>query len=275
MAKIPLEDNFTDVIGKAQRGLKLTDDQLSERAGVSLAELQAAKNGDVKEEAIRKIAKALGLGANTLVDSARKSWYPVAHELAGLAQFNTPYEDMTVNSYLVWDDTAKKAVAFDTGADAGPMLDFAKKRGLKIQTILLTHTHPDHIADLARLKKETSAPAFVPALEPTSGAEPFKEGRTFSVGSLQIETRKTSGHSVGGTTYVISGLAQPIAVVGDSMFAGSMGGGGISYPDALENNRKKILTLPDNTVICPGHGPLTSVGEEKQHNPFFPEFQKK
>jgi glyoxylase-like metal-dependent hydrolase (beta-lactamase superfamily II) len=52
-----------------------------------------------------------------------------------------------------------------------------------------------------------------------------------------------------------------------------MGGGAISYTDALRNNRSKILTLPGETVLCPGHGPLTSVAEEKQHNPFFPEFQ--
>src|SRR5207237_1310746 len=136
-------------------------------------------------------------------------------------------------------------------------------------------THPDHIAELGRLKKETGAPAFVSQVEPTSGAEPFKEGQSFTVGSLRIETRKTSGHSVGGTTFVISGLGQPVAVVGDSLFAGSMGGGGVSYSDALENNRKKILTLAEETIICPGHGPLTSVGEEKEHNPFFPEFQKK
>jgi glyoxylase-like metal-dependent hydrolase (beta-lactamase superfamily II) len=63
-------------------------------------------------------------------------------------------------------------------------------------------------------------------------------------------------------------------VVGDAIFAGSMGGGLVSYADALANNRKSIFTLPDDTVICPGHGPLTTVGEEKQHNPFYPEFQK-
>jgi hydroxyacylglutathione hydrolase len=57
------------------------------------------------------------------------------------------------------------------------------------------------------------------------------------------------------------------------MFAGSMGGGAVSYSDALSNNRKKILTLADETVLCPGHGPLTTVGEQKRHNPFFPEFQ--
>ena len=64
-----------------------------------------------------------------------------------------------------------------------------------------------------------------------------------------------------------------LAVVGDAIFAGSMGGGGVSYAAALETNRQSIFTLPDPTIICPGHGPLTSVGEQKQANPFFPEFQ--
>ena len=57
--------------------------------------------------------------------------------------------------------------------------------------------------------------------------------------------------------------------MGDSLFAGSMGGGNVSYQDALQNNLEKILTLPDETIICPGHGPMTTVGEEKEHNPFF------
>jgi glyoxylase-like metal-dependent hydrolase (beta-lactamase superfamily II) len=70
-------------------------------------------------------------------------------------------------------------------------------------------------------------------------------------------------------TYVVTGLAHPIAIVGDSLFAGSMGGGNVSYRDALRNNLEKILRLPDETIICPGHGPMTTVGEEKQHNPFF------
>jgi glyoxylase-like metal-dependent hydrolase (beta-lactamase superfamily II) len=275
MAEIPLEDNFTDIIGKAQRGLKLTDAQVSERAGIPVAQLQAIKAGDAKASEIVKIAGPLGLGGPALRDSALKAWYPSSHELPGLAQFNTPYEDMTVNAYVVWDEASRQAIVFDTGAVADSIFEFLKSRGLRVTSILLTHTHPDHIAQLARLKKETNAPAFVSELEPTGGAESFKEGRTFNLGSLRIETRKTSGHSIGGITYVIAGLKAPVAVVGDSLFAGSMGGGGVSYPDALENNRKKILTLPNETIVCPGHGPLTSVGEEKQHNPFFPEFQNK
>ena len=68
---------------------------------------------------------------------------------------------------------------------------------------------------------------------------------------------------------MIAGLARPVAVVGDALFAGSMGGGMVSYEDALGTNRKEIFSLPENTILCPGHGPMTSVAEEKEHNPFF------
>ncbi len=273
MTTIPLEDNFTDIIGKAQRGFKLSDDQLAARAGVTVNELGRVQSGQAEDDIIRKVARILNLGGTALVESARKKWYPAAQALDGLAQFNTPYHDMTVNGYLVWDPKTKEAAVFDTGADCSPILQAIKTNGLTAKHVLLTHTHPDHIADLPRLKAGTDARVYVSQLEAVAGAETFSEGRTFNVGRLEIETRQTSGHSVGGITYVISGLAKPVAVVGDAMFAGSMGGGGVSYTDALGNNRKKILTLRDETVLCPGHGPLTTVGEEKLHNPFFPEFQ--
>jgi hydroxyacylglutathione hydrolase len=275
MAMIPLEDTFTDIIGKARRGLKLTDDkQLASRAGVSVADIAKVTGGAMDDGVLRKLAKALELGEQTLVDSANKKWYPSVREMEGLRQFNTTYEDMTVNAYLVWDPKTRNAAAFDTGATCEPLLEFAKTKKLPIKLILLTHTHPDHIADLNRLISESGAKACVGEREPTAGVETFKEGRSFQLGELGIDTRQTSGHSVGGITYVVTELARPVAVVGDAIFAGSMGGGGISYADALANNRKKIFTLPDNTILCPGHGPLTTVGEEKRHNPFYPEFQK-
>jgi hydroxyacylglutathione hydrolase len=275
MAMIPLEDSFTDIIGKARRGLKLTDDQpLAAKAGLSAAEVAKVASGTVDESVLSKIAPVLNLGAQALIDSATKKWSPAAQQLEGLEQFNTPYEDMTVNAYLVWDPKSREAGAFDTGATSRPMLDFAKSNNLSIKLVLLTHTHADHIADLAGITAATGVKAYVGELEPNPGAEPFPEGRVFQLGNLKIETRLTTGHCVGGITYVISGLARPVAVVGDAIFAGSMGGGGISYADALSTNRKKIFTLPDDTVLCPGHGPLTTVGEEKRHNPFYPEFQK-
>lgn len=267
---IPLEDNFNDVIGKAQRGLKLTDEALAQRTGVSVAELTAAKEGKFDETVVRKLAPALNLGANALVAMGKKAWRPKeASVIPGLAMFTTNYEDMTVNSFMAWDTKSKEAVFFDTGADASVMLKLAKDNGLKAELILLTHTHPDHIADLTKLKSATGAKAYVCELEAIDGAESFKAGKKFTAGGLRIETRQTSGHSKGGITYVISGLATPVAVVGDSIFASSMGGGMISYENALRNNREEILTLPGNTVLCPGHGPLTTVGEEKANNPFF------
>jgi hydroxyacylglutathione hydrolase len=267
---IPLEDNVGDVIGKAQRGLGISDSQLAERAGVGADAVRKLRDGDLTGDAVERVAPLLQLSALALRKLAARAWEPVA-EPDGLAMFNTTYGDITVNAYLVWDTATRGAVVFDTGADCGGILERVERENLKVKLILLTHAHPDHVADLGRLRKATGAAVYISEREPQKGAEPIAEGKRFEVGSLKIEARLTSGHSPGGITYVVTGLARPVAVVGDSLFAGSMGGGNFSYPDALRNNRQKILTLPDETVVCAGHGPLTTVGKEKRDNPFFAE----
>ena len=275
MTLISLEDNFTDILGKAQRGLNLSGSGLAERAGVSLAQVNAARGGAVDEAVLRKVAAALHLGGEALVASAREAWRP--HDpgvVAGLACFNTPFSEMTVNAYLVFDPELRRAAVFDTGADCDGMLEFIRGNGLVVELILLTHTHIDHVYDLDRLKAATGARADVSEREPLRGAEAFAEGKTFAVGGLRIEARRTSGHARGGTSFVVTGLARRLAVVGDALFAGSMGGGLVDYGEALRTNREGIFTLEDETILCPGHGPLSTVGEEKRHNPFFPEFQQ-
>ncbi len=274
MTKIPLEDSFADVIGKAQRGWKISDGDLSARSGVSSEQIVKLKDGDFDEGSARKIAPSLKLSPNALAELGKKSWFPSSHQLNGLAQFNTTFEDMTVNAYLVFDPKTKDAVAFDTGADVTSMLEFAKKNSLNIKLILLTHIHPDHVADLAKLKRETGAKAHVCEIESTSGAETFSVGKTFFVGGLKIEARQTSGHAKGGITFFVTGLEKPVAIVGDAIFCCSMGGGMVSYEEALRTNRQNIFSLPDATILCPGHGPLTTVREQKEHNPFYPEFAK-
>ena len=267
---IPLEDNVGDIVGKAQRGLRISDTELAERAHVSSQKIRALREGEFDELALLRIAGVLGLAARPLDELARGEWSPKKIEtFDGLAQFNTHYHGMAVNAYLVWDPVRRAAAAFDTGAESGEMVGFAHHHKLNVQMILLTHSHADHVADLPRLREETGADVFTPKREPVPGAEPIEEGKRFRLGNLQIDTRLTWGHSQGGMTYVVTGLARPVAIVGDSLFAGSMGGGNVSYQDAVRNNLEKILTLPDETIICPGHGPMTTVGEEKQHNPFF------
>jgi glyoxylase-like metal-dependent hydrolase (beta-lactamase superfamily II) len=266
---IPLEDTYTDILGKAMRGLKLDDHALAQRAGVGVPELQALRGGTFSLAVAAKVAPPLALNVGALSALAEKRYSPGEVTLEGLAQFNTVFEDMTVNAYLVWDPKTRDAAVFDTGTDCGGILAEAAARGLTVRHIFLTHTHGDHIFDLDRLREKTGAPAWVGDREPVEGATPFAAGKSWELGGLKIESRLTWGHSPGGVTYVVTGLARPVAVVGDSIFAGSMGGGNVSYADAVKNNVEKILTLPPTTVICPGHGPLTTVGEELKHNPFF------
>jgi glyoxylase-like metal-dependent hydrolase (beta-lactamase superfamily II) len=266
---IPLEDGFSDILSKAMRGLRLGDDAVAERTGIAALEVRRLREGQFNEVAVRKIASVLGLGVEALVRAARRQYFPAPVRVQGVAQFNTPFEDMTVNSYVVWDPVSREAAVFDTGSDCAPALEFVRGAGLRVTAIALTHAHGDHIFDLDRLREKTGVPAYASALEPVEGAQLLGDGAVFQIGRLSVEARLTTGHSVGGLTYVVSGLEVPVAVVGDSLFAGSMGGGGVSYPDALRNNREKVLTLPAETVICPGHGPMTTVGEELEANPFF------
>jgi hydroxyacylglutathione hydrolase len=269
MPAIPLEDLFNDIVSKAMRGLGLSDEAVAAPAGVTVDEVRGLREGTWNADTARRIAPALGLSGNALVGIGDKTYRPADVKLDGLAQFNTVYDDMTVNSYVAWDEQTREAVAFDTGADCTGVLELLRDRNLTLSAILLTHTHGDHIFDLDRLKERTGAPAYVGDREPIEGAESFATGRKWAVGRLVIDSCLTWGHSPGGITFVVRGLARPVAVVGDAVFAGSMGGGGVSYEDALRTNRAEIFTLPDDTIVCPGHGPMTSVGEERKNNPFY------
>lgn len=272
MPRIPLEDNFNDVLNKAQRGMQIADADLARRAEVSLEDLAAIQSGQPRDPVIRRVARHLRLAPNALENLAHKRWYPQQPVFPrGFAAFNTTYEDMTVNSYLVWDPRDRVAAIFDTGANAQGMLDLVHAENLSVRYIFITHTHEDHIADLPRLAQETKAEIWSSELEPVSlpGAKTFKENAHFHLGVLAIKTLLTSGHSPGMTSYFITGLSWPTAIVGDAIFASSMGGSPTHFNEQLQNNKKKLLTLPRDTVLACGHGPLTTLAQEKEHNPFF------
>ena len=273
---IPLEDLFNDVLGKAQRGLGLSDDALCTAASVSPDILAACKAGTVHDDALLRLAPVLPLHGPSRHALAHGTWSPPPVQMGGLARFNTAFGDMTVNAYLLWDPASKAAAAFDTGADAQPMLDFIANHGLHLQAVFITHTHGDHIAALEPLLRATGCPhAYSHSQEPCPGTTTFDipPATAWTIGALHITPRSTHGHARGGVTYLVTGLPEPVAIVGDALFASSMGGGMISWTDALTTNRREIFTLPDHTILCPGHGPYTTVREEKLHNPFYPEFK--
>ncbi|NJK91514.1 MAG: MBL fold metallo-hydrolase [Blastochloris sp.] len=264
-----LEDGWLDVLGKARRGLGLSEEALAQASGLPLDQLRSILAGQSDPSCAPALASALGLQASALRQLMENAPRPFPSTPQDLTIFSTPFDDMLVNSYLLCDYKNSSAIAFDTGADAGPMLDHIKAHQLTLKLILLTHTHGDHILDLDRLMEKTRATAWVHEREALPGAEPFRSGHLFELDSWQIETRLTWGHSRGGCTYVVRGASQALAVVGDALFASSMGGGRESYPDALATNQKEIFSLPDETLLCPGHGPLSTVGLEKIHNPFY------
>ena len=264
---LSLEDSLEDILNKALSGQGQAASEVLQRAelsGLSWNEVLRQRH----TPHLHSLARVLGLHPQALVDAAASSWSPAPVSVPGLEVFTTPFGDMLVNSFAVWDEVSREGFFFDTGAEPDKMVAWARQKGITIRYLLLTHTHPDHAVDVALTAQALHARAVVHELEPLPGAESLQAGAEFIAGSLRAVARHTWGHSRGGTTFVISGLSRPVAIVGDAVFAGSIGGAKISYSDALRTAREEILSLPDDTVLAPGHGPLTTVAEEKIHNPF-------
>lgn len=273
MARIRIEDDFEDVIGKAMAGLQLSPAELAKKSNLETREVASLLSGQLSAEAIRAVSPNLGLCSDALLNLAESGWYPSVEAPEWLTLFNTPfpvpgYTEMTVNSYLF--RSGSDAIAVDTGADADPLLAALDKGGLRLKALLLTHTHRDHIAALDAVRAaQPDSPIYCPSGEPLAETDLLSEGATLRCGALQVEARKTVGHSPGALSYVVSGGKTPVAFVGDAIFCLSMGKATDAYAQALRQIREKLLSLPDETLLCPGHGPVTTVGNELSRNPFF------
>jgi hydroxyacylglutathione hydrolase len=270
-----LEDTYADVVAKSLSGLNIGDISAGRLAGVTPEEVQAARKGSFDVRVARALAPVLDCHPEALVELGEGRWSPAPQKLKGLHQENTPwgpgYPGMTVNAYLAWDAPSRTALIVDAGADASGLIALVRKYSLEVKAVFLTHRHPDHIGDLTRLREACGQPpVHISSKEPLPDCDLVDEGDVFRFADrLKIECRLTPGHSPGGLTYVLHGLGRTVAFVGDALFAGSMGGAPKAWNEAKTAVRKKILTLPPETLLCPGHGPLTTVAEELQHNPFF------
>lgn len=274
MEKIRIEDDFEDVIGKAMAGLKLNSADLAKKSGLETAAVDSLLAGQLSVPAIRAVAPNLGLSADALQKLAEQTWYPDTDLPDWVALFNTPfpvpgYAEMTVNSYLFWSGT--EAIAIDTGAEASPLLAEVAQRGLRLKALLLTHTHRDHIAALDAVRTaHPDLPVYCPQGEAIPDALPIETGAKISCGSLEIVTRLTAGHSPGPLSYCVAGDGvKQVAFVGDAIFCLSIGKAADAYAQALRHIREELLSLPEATPLCPGHGPVTTVGDELRRNPFF------
>lgn len=233
-----------------------------------------ATGSSAKKINFTALAQAVGLNPEKFVAIAN-GWVPTPKVLANwreLRVFTTAGEGLTVNSYLVWDHATCHAALFDTGVDAQPVLDCIAAEGLILQHIFITHSHWDHIDALPKFRAAWPEARLHSNIKKAPANQRNQPDEIIQLGSLHITHRATPGHAEDGVTYLISGWpgnAPLVAVVGDTIFAGSMGGGNGAWELALQKVREEILSLPPETLLCSGHGPLTTVAEEKAHNPFF------
>jgi glyoxylase-like metal-dependent hydrolase (beta-lactamase superfamily II) len=272
-----LEDHPGDIIRKARGDMsQVSAGAAAKAAGLSGAELAALEEtGQIgKQPDFAALAGLIGLNPAKL-EGIAKGWLPTEKDLGiwrELRVFTTAGEGMTVNCYLVWDEATRDAAVFDTGFDAKPVLDCLAKNQLQLRHVFITHSHYDHVERLSQIRE-----AFPKArLHSGSRSAPVdqrnKPNEIVHLGGLRITHRETPGHADDGVTYIVGNWqddAPHVAIVGDAIFAGSMGNGNGQWDLARQKIREQILTLPLTTLICPGHGPLTTVAEEKEHNPFF------
>lgn len=274
----PLEDEFGDIIKKAREGQGFTVAQLSGVCNIPvklIEDMELYIHRPSRDEVV-SIARALGLREDSLYDITMGIWQPgeltseIMQDLKIVEGFIGSYK---VNGYILIDHYNGEAAAFDTANNKDRILSILKDMGLRLKYIFLTHCHFDHTGGLKDICRVTGAGCGIPEGEddeiPGIGKEIFvvKDSSEFRLGDYNIRALATPGHTPGSTSY----LAGRYLFSGDTLFAGSVGrayspGG---YRLLLRSIKEKILSLDERTVILPGHGPPTTVGEEKMHNPFF------
>ena len=204
-----------------------------------------------------------------------------------------PVGAFQMNSYLVGCKKTGKAAIIDAGDQVQDLLGMAKQDNVSITKILQTHGHVDHVGAIKGVKIQTGALVYLHKNElPIYNSSPshalmfgisglevpppdnfVEEGHEVTIGELKAKVIETPGHTPGGVVYHFE--EQGIVFVGDTLFAGSIGrtdlpGG--HYPTLLKS-LKKLISLPDETVVYSGHGPKTTIGKERQTNPFLQDFR--
>jgi glyoxylase-like metal-dependent hydrolase (beta-lactamase superfamily II) len=191
------------------------------------------------------------------------------------------------NTWLIWDEKSKQALLIDPAAPDSSLLELIKKQGLKLQGIVNTHGHGDHIGGNSYFQEAFGCPIMIHEadqkmlvdnkknlsefmgtplkLEPADRL--LHDGDIIELGTHQLKVIHTPGHTPGGVCL----LAGKLLISGDTLFELSIGRTDFpkgSHEQIIDSIKNKLFILPDDTVVFPGHGPRTTIGMEKLNNPF-------
>jgi glyoxylase-like metal-dependent hydrolase (beta-lactamase superfamily II) len=200
-----------------------------------------------------------------------------------------PVGVLACNCSIIGDETTHEAIVIDPGDDISEILAILSRHGLTVRMIAITHAHIDHIGGAKKLRDLTGAPVYMHEDDAVLAANldmqarwlgceapedpgidtPAREGDTLRAGTVEAQVLHTPGHTPGSISLFIPSAGKLIA--GDTLFRGSVGRTDLPGGDsrAIANSiRAKLYTLPEDTVVTPGHGDETTIGTEKASNPF-------
>ena len=200
-----------------------------------------------------------------------------------------PVGPLQCNCSVIGDEATREAMVIDPGDDIEDVLALIAKHNLQVKQIVITHAHIDHVGGAMKLRAATGAPILLnqndyellkmldvqaawigmPSPEKVDIDQSIGQADTVKAGSLVANVLHTPGHTEGSVCLYFP--AEQKLIAGDTLFAGSIGrtdlpGG--SFEKILRSLHQKVLELPDETVVVPGHGPLTTIAEERESNPF-------
>jgi hydroxyacylglutathione hydrolase len=274
--RLPLEDTFGDILRKAMRGTGTGSSELARATGIDAKEIAAwlKDDGAADDAQARAVARVLRLDPAKLSDSAAQRWYPPPIALDDVRHH--PQHPHPSNGYVFFLDGGRRSALVDPAGIPQNLVRLLREGDYHLQYILITHKHADHCdatADIAKAFPQAQIVMHeldVHAIGSLAGkALLVRDGDDLPFGEgARVRMLHTPGHTDGSSCY----LFQSVAFTGDTLFAASVGGayGDVStYGDILNSVRTKLFTLPDDTVVMPGHGPPSTIALEKAHNPFF------